>query len=229
MNIVITGANRGIGLEFVRQYLERGEHVYATARQPDKAHDLAALTNKAAGKLRIFACDTSQEASVRAFAEKLGETSVDVLINNAGISGSWAGFLETNLEEVLPTFNTDTLGALRVTRALLPHLRRSEARTIINISSICASIAETTSSMLFGYRLAKAALNMATKALAQDLMGEKFTILAVHPGWVKTDMGGTEAPITPEESVRGMIAQFDRRDRGDTGSFFDYTGKVLPW
>jgi len=229
MHVVITGANRGIGLEFVRQYLGRGDYVYATARQPDKAHELAALTNKAAGKLHIVTCDTSQEASVRAFAETLGDASVDVLINNAGISGSWSAFLETNLEEILPTFNTDTLGALRVTRALLPHLRRADTRKIINISSICGSIADTTSSMLFGYRLAKAALNMATKAVAQDLMGEGFTVLAVHPGWVKTDMGGAEAPIAPEESVRGMIAQFDRRGRADSGSFFDFTGKVLPW
>jgi NAD(P)-dependent dehydrogenase (short-subunit alcohol dehydrogenase family) len=229
MHIVITGTNRGIGLELVRQYLERGHDVDASVRQPEKAPELAALVNKADGRLRIFACDTTREESVRAFAEALGNTTVDMLINNAGISGSWESFFETNFEEVLRTFNTNALGAMRVTRALLPHLRRSSQRRIINMSSAYGSITEATGGILFGYRLSKVALNMATKVISQDLREEGFTILAVHPGWVKTDMGGPDALISVDESVQRVIAQIERRGPADSGTFFDFTGKTLPW
>jgi NAD(P)-dependent dehydrogenase (short-subunit alcohol dehydrogenase family) len=229
MHIVITGTNRGIGLEFVRQYIARGDHVDAAVRQPDAARELSALVEKAGGKLRIFAGDTTSESSVNAFATAIGDIPVDMLINNAGVSGGWEGFLETNLDEALRTFNTNALGTLRMTRALLPHLRRSSVRRIVNLSTSFASIADATSGILFGYRMSKAALNMATKVVSEELRGEGFTVLAVHPGWVKTDMGGSDAPTTAEESVQGLIAQIDRRGAADTGTFFDFTGKAIAW
>ena len=229
MHIVITGTNRGIGLEFVRQFLARGDHVDAAVRRPDAAHDLSALAEKAGGQLRIFACDTTNEASVIAFAAAIGDVPVDLLINNAGVSGDWEGFFAADLNQALQTFNTNALGTLRVTRALLPHLRRSSTRRIVNISSSFGSIAEATSGMLLGYRMSKTALNMATKVVAQELSGEAFTVLMVHPGWVKTDMGGENAPTTAEESVRGMIAEIERRGPADTGTFFDFVGKTIAW
>lgn len=229
MHIVITGSNRGIGLELVRQYLERGDSVDAAVRQLDKAQELSALADKAGGRLRIFAVDIARDESVQAFADALGDTMVDMLINNAGVSGGWEGFFEANFTTALSTFNTNALGPMRVTRALLPHLRRSSRRRIVNISTEMGSIAEAEGSKLFGYRLSKAALNMATKVLAQDLGGEGFTVLAVHPGWVKTDMGGADAPTKVEDSVRGMIAEIERRGPADSGTFFDFTGKTLPW
>jgi NAD(P)-dependent dehydrogenase (short-subunit alcohol dehydrogenase family) len=229
MHIVITGTSRGIGLEFVRQYLERGDHLDAGVRQPDKAPALSALAAKAGGKVRIFACDTTSDASVKAFANAIGDTAVDMLINNAGVSGDYGGFADANLEEALRTFDTNALGPVRVTRALLPALRRSSVRRIVNISTVMASIADATSSSLFGYRMSKAALNMATKLTAQDLNGEGFTVLAVHPGWVQTEMGGPNATTGVEESVQGMIAQIDRHGPADTGAFFDFSGKTIPW
>jgi NAD(P)-dependent dehydrogenase (short-subunit alcohol dehydrogenase family) len=229
MHIVITGTNRGIGLEFVRQYLERGDHVDAGVRQPDAAHDLAALAEKAAGRLRIFACDTTDEPSVQAFAAAVGDIPVDMLINNAGVSGGWENFFDTKLDDTLRTFNTNAIGTARVIRAFVPHLRRSSTRKIISISTSHASIADATAGFLFGYRMSKAALNMASKVVSQELAGENFTVLIVHPGWVKTDMGGENAPTTARESVQGMIAEIERRGPADTGTFFDFTGKAMAW
>lgn len=229
MHIVITGTSRGIGLEFVRQFLERGERITTGVRKPEEATELRALAGKFAGHLRILACDTASDASVHEFASGIGEDNVDLLINNAGISGGWDGFIEANFDDVARTFATNTLGSVRVTRELLPYLRRGTTRKIINISTIFASIAGATDDQLFGYRLSKAALNMAVKSMAQRLNAEGFTVLAVHPGWVKTDMGGPNAPTTAEESVRGMITEITRRGPEDSGAFIDFQGQSIPW
>lgn len=229
MHIVITGTNRGIGLEFVRQYLTQGATIDTGVRHPDKAEALAGLAKDAGGRLRIFSCDTSNDAGVEAFAAAVGEKPVDLLVNNAGVIGTWGGYLDGNLDEAAHLYNTNTLGSIRMMRAFLPHLRRSSGRKIVNLSTSVASIADTTTDMYFGYRMSKAALNMATKVWSQMLAGEGFTLLAIHPGWVKTDMGGEQAPTTPEESVRGMIAQIDKRGPADTGTYLDFTGKAMAW
>lgn len=229
MNIVITGSNRGIGLEFVRQYLERGDHVYAGVRQPDKADALMELAKQYGERLKIGACDIRSDASVKAFAESLGDVGIDMLINNAAVSGQIDGFFTTDLDDALTTYDTNTLGTIRVTRALMPHLRRSSLKKIVNISTNVASIGDTTSEIFLGYRMSKVAINMVTKVLAQVLAEEGFTVMAVHPGWVSTDMGGPMAPTTPEQSVRGMIAQIDLRGTGDSGTFFDFKGGPRMW
>jgi NAD(P)-dependent dehydrogenase (short-subunit alcohol dehydrogenase family) len=229
MRIVITGANRGIGLELARRYLERGDHVDAGVRNPEAAGDLAALGQGAGGRLRVLPCDVADDASVRAFAAALGDVAVDVLINNAGIMGKWLSVADLDYEDVTRTFDTNAVGPLRVTAALLPHLRRSSVRKVVNMSSRMGSIAENTSGGAYAYRLSKAALNMASKSMSLDLRGEDFTVVALHPDWVKTDMGGQEAPTTVEEAGAGLIALVDRLSLAETGGFFHFRGDPIPW
>lgn len=229
MRIVITGANRGIGLEFARQYVSQGHDVDAGVRNPNEAHELAKLASEAGGRLRISVCDAASDASVQAFAASVGEVAVDILIANAGIMGDMDGFFQASFDKAMHCYDVNTWGSIRLTRAFTPHLRRGTTRKIVFLSTGLASISNTTTDMLLGYRMSKAALNMAAKVLSQSLSGERFTVLAMHPGWVKTDMGGAQAPTTTEESVNGMMAQIERHGPAASGSFFDFTGQNLPW
>ncbi|MDI3285517.1 SDR family oxidoreductase [Polyangium sp. 15x6] len=229
MRVVITGANRGIGLELARRYLERGDHVDAGVRNPESAHDLAALGKGASGRLRVLACDVVDDASVRAFAAALGDVPVDVLINNAGVMGKWLSLADLDFQDVTRTFDTNAVGTLRVTSALLPHLRRSSVRKVVNMSSRMGSIAENTDGGAYAYRMSKAGLNMATKSMSIDLRGENFTVVSLHPDWVKTDMGGANAPMSVEESVTGIMKLVDRLSRAESGGFYHFRGDPIPW
>lgn len=229
MRIVITGANRGIGLEFARQYVNQGHDVDAGVRNPDEAHELAKLASEAGGRLRIWSCNAASDASVQAFASSVGDVAVDILIANAGIIGDMDGFFQASFDNAMQCYDVNAWGSIRLTRAFTPHLRRGNTRKIAYLSTGVASISNTTTDMLLGYRMSKAALNMAAKVLSQSLSGERFTVLALHPGWVKTDMGGAQAPTSTEESVLGMMTQIERRGPAESGSFFDFTGKNLPW
>lgn len=223
MNYVVTGANRGLGLEMVRQLLAAGHGVIATARDPGSASELADLG------VRVEALDTADAVSVAGFAARLGDEPIDVLVNNAGIMGhNGGGLAETDIEQLLTTFDVNSLGPLRVTQALLPNLRTGAGRTVVQMSSNLGSIADAGAG-LFGYRASKSALNMLNKALSVELAGEGFTCVALHPGWVQTDMGGADATLTPAESVAGMVAVIARLDPSSNGAFLDYRGESLPW
>lgn len=229
MHIVITGANRGIGLELTRRYVLRGDRVDATARAPERAEELAELARASGGLLRVFRCDVADSASVHAFAEALGDTAVDLLVNNAGIMGKMQALADLDHADLLRTFDTNALGPVRVTGALLPHLRRGSRRKIVHVTSGMGSIGDNTSGGAYGYRMSKAALNMACKSMANDLRREGFTVIVVNPGWVKTDMGGSGAPTPVDESAKLMMDLFDRITPSDTGTFFDYRGHTWPW
>ena len=226
MRFVVTGANRGIGLEFVRQLTARGEEVDATARDPAQASELEALVRPGA-RLRIHRLDVADDASVDAFADELPPGPVDVLINNAGVSGVKGGE-PIDPADILRVFNVNAVGALRVVRALLPRLREGKGKKIVNLTSALGSIAEADGGR-FAYRLSKAALNMATKILAEDLRGEGFRTVALHPGWVQTRMGGGAAPVPPEQSVRGMLRLIDGLTTEQSGRVFDFQGREIPW
>ncbi len=229
MRIVITGASRGIGRELTRRYLERGDHVDAAVRNPASAGELAALGERAGGRLRIFACDVASDTSVRAFAAALGDVTVDVLVNNAGVMGKWQALTDLDYVDMAQTFDTNALGPLRVTAALLPHLRRGSVRKVVNMSSRMGSIGDNTSGGAYAYRMSKAALNMACKSMSLDLGSEGFTAVVLHPDWVKTDMGGPDAPTSVEEAVAGIVTLVDRLGPADTGGFFHYRGETIPW
>ena len=221
---VVTGANRGIGLELVRQLLERGDVVEATAREPQEA---TALMELASDRLRIHRCDVRSDESVHA----LGIAEVDVLVNNAGVMQpfSTSGLEEMDLRAALDTFDVNALGAIRVTRALLPQLRRGTGRKIVHMSSDMGSIGENQRGGAYAYRMSKAALNMAARTMALDLRADGIVCVAMHPGWVQTDMGGERAPTSVEESVKGLLAVIDGLSMTQSGSFVDYRGATHHW
>ena len=226
MRFVVTGANRGIGLEFVKQLTARGEDVEATARDPDDAPELQALVRTGV-RLSIRRLDVADDASVAAFAEKLPPGPLDVLVNNAGVSGVKGGE-PIDPPDILRVFNVNAAGTLRVVRALLPRLRAGRGKKIVNLTSQLGSIAEASGGR-YAYRLSKVALNMATRLLAEDLRGEGFRTVALHPGWVQTRMGGSAAPVPPEQSVRGMLRIVDGLTAEQSGRMFDFQGREIPW
>ena len=227
-NWVVTGANRGIGLELVRQLAARGDSVHAGARDPSAAPELGAL-EKAHGGVRVHACDVKDDGSVKAMAKAVAGETVDVLVNNAGVMGKMVSLEDLDLTDAMATFDTNALGALRVTRALLPNLRQAKLPRVAHITSGMGSIGDNTSGGAYGYRMSKAALNMANKSMSIDLKERGIICVVVNPGWVQTDMGGAGAPTPVEDSVGRMIALFDELTLARTGSFIDYRGGTLEW
>ncbi len=223
LNVLITGANRGIGLEIARQMSQRGDQVVATARQPETAVELRALD------VRLEALDVTSADQVAQLAAALEPDSLDVLINNAGVGVRGRPLGELEFDKMMRFFDTNALGALRVAEALLPLLRRGKARKILSITSLMGSISDNSSGGSYAYRASKAALNMLHRSLAIDLAGEDFTCAVLHPGWVQTDMGGSAAPTTINKSATGLVRLIDELGPDDSGGFFDFTGKELPW
>jgi NAD(P)-dependent dehydrogenase (short-subunit alcohol dehydrogenase family) len=226
---LVTGANRGIGLEFVRQLAERGDTVDATVRDPGAATELRGLAERHVGKVRVHRCDVRDDASVRAVAEALADRTIDVLINNAGVMGKMLSLEDVDCDDALATFDANALGPLRVTRALLPQLLRAERPRVAHISSGMGSIGDNSSGGAYGYRMSKAALNMANRSMSVDLAARGICCVVVNPGWVQTDMGGRGAPTTVLDSVAAMLGLFDRLTLEDSGEFLDYRGGRFEW
>jgi NAD(P)-dependent dehydrogenase (short-subunit alcohol dehydrogenase family) len=228
--ILITGASRGLGLEFARQYLAAGWQVIAACRNPGSAKALASLAGHSPGASTLIEMDVADAASVKRAARGLGDRSIDVVINGAGIFGGnsqsigsldygdWSAVLEVNL-----------LGPARVCEALLEHVARSERRVIVTITSGMGSLADNTSGGYVLYRPSKAAVNMLMRTAAIDLRARRISCVVVNPGWVKTDMGGPNAKLTPTESVTAMRRLIDGLGPRDSGRFYNYDGREYPW
>lgn len=232
MRIVITGTNRGIGLELTRQYLARGDTVDAAVRFPSQATALTSLEASAGGRLRVHACDVTNGDQVHAFShalERADGAGVDLLINNAGVMGKMTSLEELDFADLHAVFDVNSLGPLRVTRALLHLVLRSPARRIVHMTSRMGSIEDNTSGGAYAYRMSKAALNMACRSMALDLADRGVVTAVFHPGWVQTDMGGLHAPTPVDVSARGLIAQFDALTKEKSGRFFSFEGTELPW
>lgn len=224
--VMITGANRGIGLEFVQQYLAAGDRVVAACRNPAKAEQLHAL---AQDRLQLIALDVTDSAGIRAAAAEVDEP-IDILINNAGVYGPRNPQLgELDYDAWMEVLNANTLGPLRVAEAFLGHVARSQRKVIATITSKMGSIADNTSGGSYLYRSSKAALNAAHKSLALDTQHKGMISVVLHPGWVITDMGGPNALITTEQSVTSMRAKLAALSAQDNGGFFNYDGKPIPW
>lgn len=222
--VLITGADRGLGLEFAREYHARGYQVIGTARNPGEAGELRGLG------VRVEQLDVADPASVRALGRRLKGVPIDVLINNAGIIGPHArSFTSLDVDALDRTWQVNSLGPMRVTQALYGNLKLAGTRKIISITSDLGSISKNTGGGLYGYRMTKAALNMFNRTLAAELGRDGFICVVLHPGWVQTDMGGRNAPLTPQESISGMIKVIDGLTKADNGRFFDYRGRELPW
>ena len=220
--VLITGANRGLGLEFSRQYREAGWTVIGTARRPDEADELAALD------VEIMQLDVTEPGSIDALAAALDGRAIDMLINNAGIFPRVSEIESVEADAYVQTLMVNTVGPVFVTQALLPNLREGKLKRIVNLSSRLGSI-EMSSGGYYGYRESKAALNMFTKTLATELGPEGFICLAIHPGWVRTDMGGPSADLSPEASVSEMRAVIDAVTADDNGSYRGYNGEPVAW
>lgn len=229
MQVFITGANRGIGLEFTRQLLERGDDVVATARRPDDADELQTLAGEYADQLEILRVDITDADTVAAASRHVDGRAVDVLINNAGRLSRGGSPEDFDFDEIEADFEVNAVGTLRMVEAILPALRRSERAKIINITSKMGSIADNGSGGSYAYRMSKAALNMATRSLSRDLRSDSIVALVVHPGWVQTRMGGSNALITPTKSVTNMLELIDGAGAEDSGKFYEWNGKEVPW
>lgn len=221
--IVITGANRGIGLEFAKQFAQKGYQVIGTARNPERATELKSLG------VKVEKLDVTNQQSIDQFAQRLNGIPIDILINNAGVLlGRNDKLKDLDFKEVETTFLVNSVGPLRVTQALLPNLMKGKEKKIVNISSQLGSIKNNSGGM-YAYRASKAALNQINRTLAIELGPEGFICLAIHPGWVQTDMGGMRATYTPERSVNGMIKVITQTDRSSNGKFYDHNANALPW
>ncbi|QSQ17540.1 SDR family oxidoreductase [Myxococcus landrumensis] len=228
MNVVISGANRGIGLELVRQCLHRGDGVHAGVRAPERATELTALAHGSHGQLHVHALDVTDEASVRAFAAAI-PGPVHLLINNAGVRSRPDDLAGLDSDDLTRTFQVNAVAALRMTLLLRPQLRAAGGAKVANLSSNLGSIADNSWGGAYGYRMSKAALNMATRSLGHDLKEDGILAFALSPGWVRTDMGGSEAPTAVDLSVSGLLSVLGHLGAEDTGGFFDFEGKRLPW
>ncbi len=221
--VLVTGANRGIGLEYARQLADKGFRVIGTARDPAKAEELAAVAD------RVEALDVSDAASIEALAKRLDGMPIDILVNNAGIFyRDDTSIDKVDFAQMEQTLAVNTLGPLRVIQALLPNLRKGERKLIVNMSSQLGSIAGSTGTW-YSYRTSKAALNQITKTLSVELGKEGFVCIVVHPGWVRTDMGGAAATYSAEESVSGLVGLIEKLGPADNGHFYDFQGKTIPW
>lgn len=220
---LVTGANRGLGLELARQLAARGEDVIATARDPDRAPELAGLG------VQVELLDVSDAGSVGALVRRLEGRAIDVLVNNAGIGVGRSSLGSLDYDELQRAFEVNALGPLRVAEALLDNLRRGERRLIASVTSKMGSIADNGSGGSYAYRASKAALNMIARSLSVDLGPEGFTCVVLHPGWVRTAMGGDAASLGVDESVRGMLEVLAGLTPARNGQFLDYSGATIPW
>jgi NAD(P)-dependent dehydrogenase (short-subunit alcohol dehydrogenase family) len=226
--ILITGANRGIGLAMTRHAVKRGHTVIGTARDPGKAADLKTISG-----VRIEQLDADSDASCKALARSLAGAPIDILINNAGISPNGSKDLESfDPEAYLACLRTNSIGPLLIARALLPNVEASQRKLIVHISSIMGSITNAAEQNWQGnlaYHSSKSALNMAHALISNQLKDRGVACVAIHPGWVQTDMGGANAHLTPDESVTQILDTVEKLTLKDTGAFLNYDGKPLPW
>jgi NAD(P)-dependent dehydrogenase (short-subunit alcohol dehydrogenase family) len=226
MRVAITGTNRGIGLEFTRQLLERGDVVEAAAREPSE--ELLRLHDRFGDRLRLHRCEVTDGASVAAFGQAVCHGPLDLLINNAGVLGEWESLEKMDLGDLLRTVDINAVGPLRVTRAMLPALRSARGK-VAHLSSRMGSIGDNGSGGAYAYRMSKVALNMAARSMAIDLRPEGIRVVTLHPGWVQTAMGGPEAPTPVDESVRGLLRVIDGLSFEQSGHFLDSNGAEVPW
>ena len=229
-HIIVTGANRGLGLALVTKLVARGDRVTATVRALplDPTNALAKLHAAAPTQLDLHACDMTKRESIAEFVATMQAHNITGLINNAGVWGDHQRIDDLDFAEAAALYQVNALAPLQLSLALRAPLRRARGK-IMHITSGLASIADNQSGGNYGYRMSKAALNMMSKSLAIDLRADGIASAVVEPGWVQTDMGGPSAPTTIEDSVCGLIEQFDALDARTSGEFLSYRGGTMQW
>lgn len=227
--LLITGANRGIGLALTQLYLENNWQVHATCRNVSQASDLTALA-QTFPDLTIHELNVTDYAAVESLAQKLIAMPIDILFNNAGYYGPKGyGFGNTNVEEWRQVLEVNTIAPLKLAESFHTHVKNSQDKIIACMSSRVGSMTDNTSGGGYIYRSSKAALNSVVKSLSNDLTEQGVTAVALHPGWVQTEMGGNNALISTKESALGLKAVLDSLTMSQSGHFYNYQGIELPW
>jgi NAD(P)-dependent dehydrogenase (short-subunit alcohol dehydrogenase family) len=229
-SILITGANRGLGLEFVRQCNAAGWRVLACCRNPMQADALKAIAADSNERVSLHRLDVGDLAQIESLARDLRDEPVDVLLNNAGIYGPQnARFGQTDYRAWAEVFAVNVMAPMKMAECFIEQVARSKRKLIASVSSLMGSIGETDQGQHYLYRSSKAALNMVMKTLSNDLRERGITAVVLTPGWVQTDMGGPHAPLQPPESIRGMLKVINGLTIRETGKFFSYDGSEVPW
>ena len=229
INVLITGANRGLGLGFVKKYLEKNVHVLCTTRNISGSKELLECKERYPNNIEIFELDLLKENGAETLANQLNEMPIDILINNAGVGSSNQHFEAVSSKPWLEVLKVNLIAPLIITQSLIENVKKSSVKKINFLSSQLGSIKDNKSGGMYIYRSSKTGLNQVVKSLSIDLKAYGITVVALHPGWVKTDMGGPNAPVSIDESVEGMIRVIDTTDIKDTGKFLNYDGRELPW
>jgi NAD(P)-dependent dehydrogenase (short-subunit alcohol dehydrogenase family) len=229
MQALVSGANRGLGLEMTRQLLARGDRVVAACRQPGKALALTRLAAEHPGKLHVLPLDLADPRTIAELARQIGalDVDVDLLVNNAGVLVEHERFGAIEPKSLRDSFAVNAEGAFLLAQALNPHL--ADSAKIVNLSSTLGSITSTSSLYSPSYAMSKAALNMATRLLSIALAERNIVVVSMSPGWVRTDMGGAGAPLKPEASIASMLRVIDHLKRSDSGRFLSQNGETIPW
>lgn len=227
--LVLSGANKGLGLEFARQYLSDGWTVIAGCRRPADAQSLNALGD-GPGTLEVHALDVADPTSIEAFASHVGDRPIDLLINNAGLyqKGAVQAFGSYEQGPWIEEFKVNSIGPALMVQRLIDNVRAGSDKTIVTISSQMGSIGDASVNSAY-YRSSKTAVNMIMHILARELADEAIKVIPVHPGWVQTDMGGPNALIDAKTSVTGMRALIADLTLDQSGRFWTWDGKELPW
>ena len=238
-SVLITGANRGLGLEFTRQYLKDGWEVYAFCRQPNEAAELGEIISQSNGKLHLRPMDIDNQNEIEAAAKELKNLPLDLLINNAGIADGYGrGIYEMKEDPDIQNYNfvfweemmrINTLAPAKIIGAFLENIRAGKQKKIANLSSGLGSIGNLSLAGKYGYCASKAGLNMVSKGLSEWLKSENIIVISLSPGWTKTDMGGPEATNSAEKSVSGMRHVISGLTLAETGRFWNFDGEELPW
>lgn len=227
--VLVTGANRGLGLEFARQYSADGARVFACCRDPKAAKDLNALAKDSNGRVTVHAVNVADDKSVLQLKADIGSAPIDILINNAGIYGpenqstekmDYAGWTDT--------LAINSMGPLRMVQSFRPNLKAGDEKKVITITSGMGSIAETSGGYI-AYRSSKAAVNMVMRVLSLELKPDGIICVPIHPGWVQTDMGGSSAPLTPSTSISRMRKIIAGLRPKDSGRFLSQDEREIPW
>jgi NAD(P)-dependent dehydrogenase (short-subunit alcohol dehydrogenase family) len=228
--MLITGANRGLGLEFCRQYAADNWSVIACCRKPEQAIELCKLAEQYPA-IQVQSLDVTDFDQIDALSKKLDHCCIDVLINNAGIYHDLQseGLGQLDYQAWSLSFMINTQAPVKMVEAFLPQLHRSDKKLIVNISSLMGSIGDNSGGGSLLYRSSKAALNATMKSLAIDFKQQSVGVLIFHPGWVKTDMGGANALIDAEQSVAGMRNLINNFSLNQSGRFVKYDGTAMPW
>ncbi|OAN13615.1 short-chain dehydrogenase [Photobacterium jeanii] len=227
--ILITGANRGIGLALVEQYLDANFEVHACFRNEKQAAELIALA-AAKPNLQLHQLDVTDHDAIEALSETLSDKPLDILLNNAGYYGPKGyGFGNTDAQEWRKVFEINTIAPLKMAEAFYPQLKQAQRGIIASVSSKVGSMTENTSGGGYIYRSSKAALNSVVKSLSNDLLPEGIISVALHPGWVQTEMGGPNALIDTQTSATGLKHVIDTLTPEHSGGFYNYDGSVIPW